>query len=232
MTHLLLVPTILWAGLVYGQDPATLAATMMAGKVASSLASKAEETIEDKINQSPAARCLGPECCAGSSCMNVPGMSCHDNRGTTTCVGSSAISMTEGMCRCVSGACNEGGFCSDAPPVGGVYPGTGAAAPAATASADLSQPLVTPPPVGAPRPLSSQVLNPPPSGTESAGVPLVPVFVVGALIAAAFALFYVWESRQSSYETDDEEAPGLPLVAAKEQQLKDLYPGRRGGQGH
>jgi len=120
-----------------GADPETVAETMMvgqAGKVANVVAQKAEHTLEAKLNEKPP-KCTGSNCCLGSTCMGLPGMSCHDNRGTTTCVGSNALSFTEGMCRCVSGPCNVGGFCPDAPKIAGNSPGGGTLPSASSAAA-------------------------------------------------------------------------------------------------
>jgi len=123
-------------------DATTMAETMMvgqAGKVANVMAQKAEATLEAKLNEKPQ-KCTGPNCCLGSTCMGVPGMQCKGSRGTTSCVGSNAFSLQEGMCRCVTGPCNVGGFCPDAPKIGGKSPGGGTipsapAAPATTAAA-------------------------------------------------------------------------------------------------
>eukprot|EP00930_Biecheleria_cincta_P055372 TRINITY_DN41699_c0_g1_i1.p1 TRINITY_DN41699_c0_g1~~TRINITY_DN41699_c0_g1_i1.p1 ORF type:complete len:390 (-),score=79.33 TRINITY_DN41699_c0_g1_i1:141-1229(-) len=123
-----------------GADAETAAETMMvgqAGKVANAVAQKAESTLEAKLNEKPPP-CTGPNCCLGSSCMGVPGFRCHDNRGTTTCVGSNALSFTEGMCRCVTGPCNVGGFCPDAPKIGGKSPGGGAIPASSSALAETS----------------------------------------------------------------------------------------------
>lgn len=135
-------------------DPETMAETMMvgqAGKVANVMAQKAEKTLEAKLSEKPQ-KCTGPNCCLGSTCMGVPGFSCHSNRGTTTCVGSNALSFTEGMCRCVTGPCNVGGFCPDAPKIGGKSPGGGTvpSAPAATAATPAAGSATAPTAVSTP----------------------------------------------------------------------------------
>eukprot|EP00913_Durusdinium_trenchii_P011590 g10884.t1 len=43
--------------------------------------------------------CIGDSCCVGSTCMNLPGLGCKASRGRTQCVGSSALSMKEGVCQ-------------------------------------------------------------------------------------------------------------------------------------
>eukprot|EP00440_Ansanella_granifera_P000857 gb/GFBE01000925.1/.p1 GENE.gb/GFBE01000925.1/~~gb/GFBE01000925.1/.p1 ORF type:complete len:218 (+),score=35.16 gb/GFBE01000925.1/:1-654(+) len=100
------------ASIAEGQDPTTMA-TMMAGKLAAVAAGKAEQRIEDAIeNPEMPPKCVGPGCCLGSTCMNLPGMRCKASRGDTTCVGSSAVAMVEGTCQCTVGACSPEGVCS------------------------------------------------------------------------------------------------------------------------
>ncbi|CAK9019605.1 Uncharacterized protein SCF082_LOCUS14586 [Durusdinium trenchii] len=99
------------------QDPASMA-TAMAGQVAGIVASKAEQAVENRLEHPPqTVPCIGDSCCVGSTCMNLPGLGCKASRGRTQCVGSSALSMKEGVCQCLRGPCSEEGICvSTLPP--------------------------------------------------------------------------------------------------------------------
>ncbi|CAE8588292.1 unnamed protein product [Polarella glacialis] len=98
-------------------------ATMMAGKVAGVMAQKiehgVEQNLEQKLAAGPPPTCQGPECCLGSTCMNMPGMHCDEKRGAVICEGSSMLNMKEGVCRCLHGPCDSGGICLEAESSGG-----------------------------------------------------------------------------------------------------------------
>lgn len=85
----------------------------MAGQVASVMVDKVTDNVEKKMNSdSNVMPCVGPHCCRGSSCMNLPGLRCSADRGPTRCVGASNFPPKKGQCGCLVGACSPEGKCS------------------------------------------------------------------------------------------------------------------------
>ncbi|CAJ1350911.1 unnamed protein product, partial [Effrenium voratum] len=176
--------------LVRSQDPATMA-TAMAGQVAGMVASKAEQKIEDAISHpEQPVPCIGTSCCAGSTCMRLPGMGCKANRGQTQCVGSSALAMTEGVCQCMKGPCNQEGICVETLP-----------------PEEQKNFLPPAPPPG-------QVLTDRPgasAGNEGGGIPVIPI-AIGLVVANVVIWGTIWIIKQrrsgySAFSSDDEEPP-------------------------
>jgi len=223
-------------GLAVGQnaDPIAAAQSMMigqAGKVAGVMAQKAEQTLEQKMS-TPTQECTDDHCCPGSSCAGFM-LPCHASRGSTTCVGSNALQLHEGVCRCVTGPCNEGGFCPDAPPIAGKSPGGGtpagaapgtvastaaAAAPGAAPSASAAQPAAAAPPTEVSTPWSRLYArgdlseSPDSAGflAMSIGGPFVGLAVGAAVLVGIVRLF---RRRNTEFHEDDGELNETPLVS-------------------
>jgi len=99
--------------LALGQDDNGVSqlAVGMAGELMSTVADKVKEKMRDAENDPG---CIGPHCCAKSTCSHMPGMHCHDWRGDTRCIGASMIPFKQGMCACLEGYCGVDGKCPSA----------------------------------------------------------------------------------------------------------------------
>jgi len=235
-------PGLLLLGLcavVLGQDATTLAETMLVqqgGKVANVVAQQAEQAFEAKVNESPQ-KCTGENCCLGSSCLGLPGFRCHDSRGTTTCMGSNALSMTTGMCRCMAGPCNGGGFCPDAPPIAGKYPGGGTIPSSVGAQpAALASPAVAFAPAAVSEAAVAPVRSEITSAADSTGTSAIAVSArlvgVTACVAVLLGIGCIVKNRRGADSGEsDEESQQAPFMTA-EKQLKSMYPGKLARQGH
>lgn len=96
------------------KDPQVNAmASALAGQAANAFVGK----VQDKMAEAevPPEECTGPECCTGSTCLDMPGMGCSDWRGVTRCVGSRAMNFHKGVCACMKGACGGDGKCAESP---------------------------------------------------------------------------------------------------------------------
>jgi len=234
---------------VMGQDATTMAETMLvgqAGKAAGVVAQQAEQAVEAKVSEVPQ-KCTGQNCCLASSCFGLPGLGCHASHGTTTCVGSNVLSMTAGMCRCVTGPCNEGGFCPDAPPIAGKSPGGGtipaavSTQPAVPASESLPQSAAPAGPAVASTPAVVSVASVAPAHSELTSVANAPgtsaivvgarLAGVGACLAVLLGIGYVIRRRRADSEESDEESQQAPFMPA-EKRLMQMYPGKLARQGH
>jgi len=247
-----MTPLVLLVGLwrAAAQDPITIAATAAAGKAASYVGGQVVAKVEDKIEHPGVSECEGPQCCIGSTCMNMPGMYCKSERGDTTCIGYSLVAAKEGVCACVHGACNGAGLCPDSPDyvasgeasstasiapglpqpaassaAGTVAGATGAAAGAAAAGVNPAQTTQLSP--------SSNAQFNDASGADQSGSALpLPVLIVGAVALAGILISVVVcvIKRRQGYDyyddEEDEEMTRAPLHIAQN------YPGRVKGPGH
>eukprot|EP00930_Biecheleria_cincta_P055835 TRINITY_DN42096_c0_g1_i1.p1 TRINITY_DN42096_c0_g1~~TRINITY_DN42096_c0_g1_i1.p1 ORF type:complete len:233 (+),score=26.50 TRINITY_DN42096_c0_g1_i1:153-851(+) len=218
-------------GLVIGQgqnaDPVAAAQEMMigqAGKVAGVLAQKAEQTLAQKM-AAPTQTCSDDHCCPGSTCMGIPGFQCKDSHGTTTCVGSNALGLKEGVCRCITGPCNAGGFCPDAPSIGGKSPGGGTPASPAAPGAALGaasfagEPVSAPPPTAVLTPWSRLYARGDVSdAADSAGFLTMGIGRSFVCLAAGAAVLVgiarLLRRRNTHSDEDDDESNETPLVSS------------------
>jgi len=244
-----MTPLVLLVGLwrAAAQDPITMAATAAAGKAATYVGGQVVEKVQEKIEHPGVSKCEGPQCCIGSTCMNMPGMYCKSERGDTTCIGYSIVGATEGVCACVHGACNGAGLCPDSVDYaangetsGSASTAPGLPQPAASAAAGAAAGAATGAVAAGVNPAQTTQLSPSSnaqfkdaSGADQSGSALpLPVLIVGAVALAGILISVavcVIKRRQGYdyYDDDeDEEMSRAPLHIAQN------YPGRMKGPGH
>jgi len=220
-----------------------MAGTMMASKAASYVGSEVAKKVSDKIENPGVTECTGPQCCVGSTCMNIPGMSCRDSRGDTTCIGYSYIAGQEGVCACVHGACNGAGLCPDSPEyvadgtatsAASYAPGLPVPAPAPSSSTATAELAVGAQPPGQTAQLPAAAKPADASSGDQSGGDFAVLPIIGAValvgVVISVAVCVIKRRQNDDYDDDDDEensrTPLQPLHIAR------TYPGKVKGPGH